>query len=245
MSFLFASVAQLVEQWIEDPRVGGSIPSGGTINMDMRVEYRKIEDGRQKILEQLTPRNVNFRVVDVGGTVNGWTEDIVHSIIDIQAGPFDFRCNISNENEWRRILEYVNDNGKFDFCICTHTLEDIANPQLVLRMLPKIAKRGVIAMPSVISELSRVESQGWLGYIHHRHMFDWQYDELVVAPKLNFLESWIGKGFQPTSDEIAIYWEDTIPFRMIMDDYLGPNVDAVLEAYKRFISQAERNFILV
>lgn len=26
-----ASVAQLVEQWIEDPRVGGSIPSGGTI----------------------------------------------------------------------------------------------------------------------------------------------------------------------------------------------------------------------
>ena len=26
-----AFVAQLVEQWIEDPRVGGSIPSEGTI----------------------------------------------------------------------------------------------------------------------------------------------------------------------------------------------------------------------
>ncbi len=28
--FLFAFVAQLVEQWIEDPRVGGSTPSEGT-----------------------------------------------------------------------------------------------------------------------------------------------------------------------------------------------------------------------
>ena len=29
---MFAPVAQLVEQWIENPRVVGSIPTGGTIN---------------------------------------------------------------------------------------------------------------------------------------------------------------------------------------------------------------------
>lgn len=31
--FLFAFVAQLVEQWIEDPRVGGSTPSEGTMGV--------------------------------------------------------------------------------------------------------------------------------------------------------------------------------------------------------------------
>ena len=30
-----ASVAQLVEQWTENPRVAGSIPAGGTKNMRM------------------------------------------------------------------------------------------------------------------------------------------------------------------------------------------------------------------
>jgi hypothetical protein len=30
----FAFVAQLVEQWIEDPRVGGSTPSEGTRDWD-------------------------------------------------------------------------------------------------------------------------------------------------------------------------------------------------------------------
>ena len=33
--FFFASVAQLVEQWTENPRVAGSIPAGGTKNMRM------------------------------------------------------------------------------------------------------------------------------------------------------------------------------------------------------------------
>ena len=32
-----AFVAQLVEQWIEDPRVGGSTPSEGTINYGLAV----------------------------------------------------------------------------------------------------------------------------------------------------------------------------------------------------------------
>ena len=31
-AIIFASVAQLVEHGIEDPSVGGSIPSGGTTN---------------------------------------------------------------------------------------------------------------------------------------------------------------------------------------------------------------------
>ena len=32
---IFAFVAQLVEQWIEDPRVGGSTPSKGTMRLGL------------------------------------------------------------------------------------------------------------------------------------------------------------------------------------------------------------------
>ena len=35
---MFASVAQSVEQWIENPRVGGSIPPRGTISRNPNQE---------------------------------------------------------------------------------------------------------------------------------------------------------------------------------------------------------------
>ena len=43
----YASVAQLVEQWTENPRVVGSIPTGGTIKVLMTTESKEFDsDGR-------------------------------------------------------------------------------------------------------------------------------------------------------------------------------------------------------
>lgn len=216
----------------------------------MKVTYRNIVKGRSKITAFCEAQKAlgSFRVIDVGGCVNGWSRNIADTIVDIQASrPQDYKVNISNEDEWREILQDVEKNGKYDYCICTHTIEDISNPQLVLRMLPRIAKAGIITMPSVAAELSRLETHEWLGFIHHRHIFDVQDDVVVVAPKLNFLESLVGQGYKPERSadnpigEIAIEWSDNIPFRMIMDDYLGPGIEHVIKDYTKFIDQAHKN----
>jgi hypothetical protein len=43
-----ARVAQSVEQWIENPRVGGSIPPPGTININTSTTHKVIPVGDQR-----------------------------------------------------------------------------------------------------------------------------------------------------------------------------------------------------
>ena len=67
-----------------------------------------------------------------------------------------FKCDITNPNDYNELLTYVTQNGKFDFCICTHTLEDIMNPIFVCEQIEKISNEGYIAFPSKYRELSRI-----------------------------------------------------------------------------------------
>lgn len=188
-------------------------------------------------------KDPTFTVVDVGGTAGGWTHDIADVIIDIN--PIDtgryFKVNLNKFIEWKEVLDYVETHGMFSFAICSHTLEDIANPMVVMDMLPRIAKEGYIAVPSKYRELSRCEGR-WLGYIHHRWIYNIRPEEpnvFVGYPKLNFLEyatelHKIGNG----SDDIAelnFKWKNTISYRIVNDDYLGPSVYAVQEYYRSLL----------
>ena len=86
----------------------------------------------------------NFNVIDVGGSIGGWSSNIIDAIIDFNE-PVTymdkimlFKCDITHPDSWKDVLQYVKDNGKFDFCICTHTLEDIMNPIFVCEQISKI-----------------------------------------------------------------------------------------------------------
>lgn len=66
-----------------------------------------------------------FTVIDIGGTANGWSGDIIDALCDLNPPNNShiryFKCNISKPDDWNTILEYVRANGKFNFSICTHT----------------------------------------------------------------------------------------------------------------------------
>ena len=110
-----------------------------------------------KILKETNP---NYKIIDVGGTYEGWSWSLLDAIVDINEckdkSIKQFQFNICDHDSWSEILEYVKENGKFDFVICSHTLEDLSNPLLVTQQLNKIAKSGYIAIPSKFIELSRL-----------------------------------------------------------------------------------------
>ncbi len=181
-----------------------------------------------------------FTVIDVGGSAGGWSHPVADWIVDVN--PVDttncFKVNLNRHDDWQNVLDYVAEHGKFSFAICSHTLEDIANPMLVMEMLPKIAEEGHIAVPSKYRELANVESHNFRGYMHHRWIYNIRPEEpnlFVGFPKLSFIERYTRlHSLANTSDSVAelkFRWKGRIPYRIINDDYLGPTSDAVYDYY--------------
>ena len=135
-----------------------------------------------------------------------------------------FNFDITNPDLWIDVLKFVEENGKFDFAICTHTLEDIMNPGFVSNQISKIAKEGYIAVPSKFRELSRNIDGPYRGYIHHRYIFNIENEVFVAYPKINLIE------FDSDFDRIAnmdenffdlsFYWKEEIPICYVNDNYL-------------------------
>ena len=208
----------------------------------------KITNGcRKEVLDFIgTQKNKSkFTVIDVGGSLSGWSSKVIDAVVDFNDPDKDeeskvvhFKCDITHPDSWKEILEYVAENGKFDFCICTHTLEDIMNPAFVCEQICKIAKTGYISFPSKHRELSRCEGL-YRGYIHHRFIFTIKDNKLIAFPKVNFID------FETCYDSISsldmarfdlsFYWRDNISIEYVNNNYLGPGVDAVKRYYRALL----------
>jgi len=72
-----------------------------------------------------------FNVIDIGGVFNGWSAPYIDAIIDFNCKYIEntdiklFNFDITDPNKYTEIDEYILQNGKFDFAICSHVLEDI------------------------------------------------------------------------------------------------------------------------
>jgi len=202
----------------------------------------KISNGdRNDILDYIYKQKKPFTVVDVGGSMGGWSSPVVDCIIDFNdpinnSEILHFKCDITNPSSWLEILNYVEKNGKFDFCICSHTLEDIMNPVFVCEQICKISKEGYIAVPSKYKELYRFETNHkYRGYIHHRWIFNIENNKFIGYPKINYLDSNnIFDGIANNSENIqdlSFYWKDNIEIEYINNNYLGPNLNSVIDYY--------------
>ena len=199
--------------------------------------------GRPEILSyvsELKSQNPNFTLIDIGASWNHFSAEYLthtfdlnpHNIPDVHA----FRGDMNTYEDWVQLFEYVEKHGKFDFCNCTHTLEDIAYPLAALRYMPRIAKEGFIAVPSKFWELQRRDSMR--GGHHHRWIFDINKDNKLLAyPKINLIEYMRiydekNKLIQENSQlELRIRWKDTIEFEVVNNDYLGPTFQDVINMY--------------
>lgn len=168
--------------------------------------------------------------------MGGWSFPYVDALVDFQM-PGDipshithFQCDITHPDQWKDILAYVEKHGKFDFSICTHTLEDIMNPGFVCEQLSKISKEGYIAVPSKYIELTRMEGP-YRGYIHHRWIFVVRNQEFIGYPKLNVIEYLdADRHIQDKRQfgDMSFFWKEEISVHYLNKNYMGPDVGSVI-----------------
>jgi len=240
----------------------------------MITEYSNQKDMRAKALAYLGEKKFK-RVIDIGGAIYPWVNRFatayfdlkdVHEYIkdypDMYTEEIDqaksFIGDINDGDGWGEVYKDVEENGKFDFAVCTHTIEDIRNPVYVLRHLPDIAKEGFIAIPSKTWELfsgtecvTPEEQIDWgltheytyRGFFHHRWIFTIIDDKLVGFPKLGFVDCMLAfdritrKDKNNNWHELAFFWKEGIPFGIINNDFLGPNGAEFCKMYRELISK--------
>lgn len=220
--------------------------------MNTYVEYTEVwANNREHVLTYLKEKQYK-RVIDVGASANSWARDYMTHYFDINQPNYfpkneklednkyvAFFGNMCAEEDWQPILKDVEIHGKFDFAICTHTLEDISNPLLVTKMLGKIAKRGFNAVPSKYSELHRHEGR-YRGWFHHRWIFNKEDNDVVVYPKLNFIEYMdqldailINK--REDQNELQWCWKDECIINIVNNDYIGDH-SSLYQTYYRLLN---------
>lgn len=167
----------------------------------------------------------NYKTIDVGASLQFWSYPECKFVADIvkidheDVKFFDF--NIQNKNTWTELLEYVETNGKFDFSICSHTLEDVINPTELLDILPKISNKGYIAIPSKFDEFSFLWENKYRGNAHHKQIIDIKNNEICIYPKFSFIEVLEGTDKLLETNqgrELVIFWEKEIPYKFFAQD---------------------------
>jgi len=205
-------------------------------NTDSRVEIKEII------------KNNNYSCIDVGAGVYYWTYPECKVVADIyskeQFGQYTdiqhvFTLNLQNPDTWTELLNYVEKNGKFNYSVCSHTLEDILNPFEVIRLLEKISERGFIAVPSKYDELRYQYTNYFRGNPHHKYIFDIIDGNLFILPKLPFIEKNERAdkiAAQPDPAQLSIHWENNINYKLYGDTVYYSN-DAVIDGYFNFLEQ--------
>ena len=153
--------------------------------------YTGIGEYHQKVKEIIL--NNQYNSVDVGGSINSWSYPECKTYVDAIHPKYEdiklFKVNLEDENDRQVVLDHVNENGKFDFSICSHTIEDIFNPIDVIKFLVKISKKGYIAIPSKFNEFKYLYGNRYRGNAHHKQFLDVKDSKIVIYPKFSFIET--------------------------------------------------------
>ena len=190
-------------------------------------------------IKKIIGDNPNCRILDIGAGANPWAIEYLTDIIDIFVEPTDtnkfkdtdiniFSFDIEDSSNWSDIISEVNSNGKFDFVICSHTLEDLNNPEIVCKFINRIGKAGFISMPSKYAELVVFENKNgipYTGFHHHRWIYNIKNNILIGTPKMcfhQFIELNVDRQ-KSIFSEISFLWENEFEFEFIKPDQMLDN----------------------
>jgi hypothetical protein len=179
-----------------------------------------------------------YSSIDIGASARYWSYPECKVIAD--AYPVNekdityFNINIENISTWKSVFDYIEINGKFDFSICSHTMEDVFNPIDLSNILSKISHRGYVAVPSKFDEFSKLYNNKYRGNAHHKQFFDIVDKKLIIFPKF----SWIENDERSDkilehyiSNELTFFWEDFIPIEVFGNGLPFNSDDSLINSY--------------
>ncbi len=247
---LFDKLAELgfrCAQVVGFHRIGGT-PDGPLQQMDVLFErltpraaqdyrYRAVGD-RADLLAHLTEtkrRSTGFSVIGLGA--GPWADEIADAAFGAAPAdaPLRFAGDPNDADGWMPVLKHVERHGKFSYAVCSHLIEGMADPALLLRMLPRVAEAGTIAAPSKFVALPRAEGP-YRGILGHRWIVCGRNGQLVLVPKIPLIdylnlpdeEAWRADAAR---HEIQIFWRRTIQAKI-----LDPGVAAAVDLFAQTLS---------
>jgi len=136
---------------------------------------------------------------------------------------------------------------EFDVVLCTHTLEDLPSPFMIMDEMSRVAKRGLIVTPSMgyDMEFTPIDYTDWLtgarrvpGEAHHKWFFINEAGTLRIIPKYygvlytsDFqIISWSGK------NEMEYYWDKNINYK----EFIGLNMHDLIDEYSIFMNKNKK-----
>lgn len=228
----------------------------------IHYDNRSIASSREHVLRYLRARrekDPTYRVIDVGGQKNPWADEFVTAYVDIVDFDTKKKKYIGDANEaavWRKIRR----DGKYDFSICTHTIEDLRDPIFVLHSLLSVSKAGYISVPNKHTEVSHAEGPSWLGYGHHRWIFSVRLHDdgspylffIAKWPCIEYFNSsnivvsgslpasrfgdhrlrWLNQDLASHSNELGLLWEEELDYEAV--DY-AVSTEWQMEAYRELL----------
>jgi hypothetical protein len=172
----------------------------------------------KQALRHLKNLNPTLRVLDVGAAANPWLGDVVTDTLDffpVTRHGYKFNTHLGDINK-ASSFSCFQDN-EFDFVSCTHTLEDVRDPLVVISEMQRVAKAGFIAVPNRHTELSNLQKHHpfgspsslgghHLGFAHHRWVF-----HVRSVDKLEAVAKWSGVSSTESRYEYAVRLASSLP----------------------------------
>jgi hypothetical protein len=113
------------------------------------------------------------------------------------------------------------EDGRFDFAVCSHTLEDVRDPVWVCSELQRVARAGYIEVPSRLEEQSHGFQGPWTGWGHHHWLIDVDAGSIefvfkhhvVNGRKSDRFRADFHAGLTPEQRVLSLWWQDTFAAR--------------------------------
>jgi ubiquinone/menaquinone biosynthesis C-methylase UbiE len=200
----------------------------------------------REIIEKLKIKSKD-RILDIGGSMAQHQSISIDTLVDIirpEEAPYGssklLAKNFVKVDITREKLPFK--DKEFDVCLCTHVLEDLPSPFLIMNEMNRVAKRGLIVTPSMGEDMvfSRIDFTDWLtgarrvpGQAHHKWFFVKEKNNLKVIPKIPsilytsdfHIVDWRGE------KEMIYEWTGKINYA----EFLGLNIHNLIEEYKRYL----------
>ncbi len=191
------------------------------------------------------------RVLDIGGSLKQHQKINVDTLVDFYhptkapywPGPLKAKHFVGGDI-MREKLPFK--DKEFDVCLCTHVLEDLYNPFLIIEEMSRVARRGFIATPTrgIDMKFSHFNLTDWRtgprrqpGLSHHHWFVENKAEILNFVPKIYpilytqefFVTDWLGE------DECQYFWKNEIKYQV----FSSIDTHALIKEYRRFMAESK------